>query len=227
MTTTSLHAQTDASRRIARADRRAARALVTAGAIAGPVFMLTAGVQTVTRDGFDLTRHPISMLALGSAGWVQIANFILAGALMLGLAAAVAGALRGGPSHRWAPWLLGVMGIGLVIGGVFTADPALGFPVGAPAGIPEPISFHAMVHAIAPPLAFTSLVVAMLVVAHRLSWEGRRGAAVWTRIAAIVCFVLSIPVGPGSSVRLFLALALGFGWITAYAVSLLHRPSVG
>ena len=224
--TTTTHTATDASRRIAHADDRATRVLVTAGAIAGPVFVLTAGVQTVSRDGFDLTRQPISMLSLGDAGWVQITNFILAGVLMLGFAVGAGRASRGGPSRRWAPWLFGVFGIGLIIGGAFTADPALGFPAGAPEGIPATMSVHAMVHAIAPPLAFTALVIAMLVVAHRLAWEGRRGAAVWTRVATVVCFALSIPVGPGFSVRLFLAIALGFGWITAYAVSLLRRPTI-
>ena len=223
--TTATEPTTDASGRIARADGRAARALVTAGAVAGPVFVLSAGVHAATRDGFDLTRQPLSLLSLGDAGWVQITNFILAGVLMLGFSVGVARALHGGPAHRWAPLLLGVFGFGLVIGGAFTADPALGFPAGAPEGIPETISFHAMVHAVAPPLSFTALVIAMFVVAHRFSWEGRRSAATWTRIAAITCFVLSIPVGPGFSVRLFLAIALGFGWVTAYAISLLHRPS--
>jgi len=224
--TTTTHTATDATHRIAHADDRAARTLVTGGAIAGPVFVLTAGVQSVSRDGFDLTRQPISLLSLGDAGWVQITNFILAGVLMLGFAVGAARALRGGPSRRWAPWLFGVFGTGLVIGGAFTADPALGFPVGAPEGIPETMSFHALVHAVAPPLAFTSLVIGMFVVAHRLAWEGRRRAAVWTRVAAVVCFALSVPVGPGFSVRLFLAVALGFAWITAYAVSLLRRPSI-
>ena len=222
--TTTTHTATDASRRTAHADDRATRALVTAGAIAGPVFVLTASVQSVSRDGFDLTRQPISLLSLGDAGWVQITNFILAGLLMLGFAVGAARALRGGPSRRWAPWLFGVFGIGLIIGGAFTADPALGFPAGAPEGIPDTMSLHAMGHAIAPPLAFTARVIGMFVIAHRLAWEGRRGAAVWTRVAAIACVALSVPVGPGFSVRLFLAVALGFGWITAYAVSLLRRP---
>src|SRR5688572_7967802 len=99
--TTTTHTATDASRRIAHADDRATRVLVTAGAIAGPVFVLTAGVQTVSRDGFDLTRQPISMLSLGDAGWVQITNFILAGVVMLGFAVGAGRALRGGPSRRW------------------------------------------------------------------------------------------------------------------------------
>ena len=41
------------------------RTLLGAGVIAGPLFVCTAAVQVLTRDGFDLRRHPLSMLALG------------------------------------------------------------------------------------------------------------------------------------------------------------------
>lgn len=38
---------------------------------------------------------------------------------------------------------------------------------------------------------------------------------------AVACLLLGIPFGPGFSWRLFLGVALGFAWITAYAVFLL------
>ena len=46
-----------------------------------------------------------------------------------------------------------------------------------------------------------------------------RRAAVLTRIVAVACFVLSVPFGPGASVRLFVAVALAFAWISAYAAT--------
>ena len=42
---------------------------------------------TATRDGFDLARHPLSLLSLGDLGWIQIANFVLSGLLFLACAA--------------------------------------------------------------------------------------------------------------------------------------------
>src|SRR5215204_2504558 len=48
----------------------------------------------------------------------------------------------GGPVHRWAPRLLFVYGVGLVIGGLFVPDPALGYPVGTPDEVPDSISWH-------------------------------------------------------------------------------------
>jgi len=38
------------------------------GIVAGPVFLATALTQAYTRDGFDLARHPISLLSLGDLG---------------------------------------------------------------------------------------------------------------------------------------------------------------
>ena len=190
------------------------RTLLGAGVIAGPLFVCTAAIQVLTRDGFDLRRHPLSMLALGEHGWIQVINFILAGVLSLIFAVGVARRLPDGPGSTWAPRLFALYGAGLVIGGIFKADPALGFPIGAPEGYPEHLSVHGTIHAFAPPLAFLSII------ARRLSAEGMRRAAVFPRILAVACFVLSVPVGPGASVRLFVAVALAFGWMTAYAVYL-------
>ncbi|WP_448006567.1 DUF998 domain-containing protein [Agromyces bauzanensis] len=211
-------------------DRRAAhaadpltRSLVMAGAVAGPLFVVVAAVQFVTREGFDLARHPLSLLSLGDSGWVQITNFIVAGVLMLAFAVGTGRSLGSGPGHRWAPILFGVFAAGLILGGAFTADPALGFPAGAPAGYPTEWTFHGTVHAVAPPLAFLAFVAATFVVAKRLSWEGHRTAAAWTRVVGIACLVLTLPFELWMSVRLFVGIALAFAWITACAISLL-RP---
>ena len=61
--------------------------LLTAGLAAGPVLGLSWLVQGLVRDGYDFTRHPMSLLALGEGGWVQIASFCATGGLMLACAA--------------------------------------------------------------------------------------------------------------------------------------------
>jgi hypothetical protein len=211
-------------RRPAHAGDPVTRALVAAGLLAGPLFVAVATAQVLARDGFDLSRHPLSLLSLGDLGWIQIANFVAAGLLMLGFAVGTRRSLGDGPGRRWAPLLFAVFGVGLVIGGAFTADPALGFPPGTPDGYPTGLTPHGVVHAFAPPLAFLALVAATFVVARRLRWEGQRAAAVWSRVAGVTCLLLSQPIGPALSVRLFLGVALGFGWITAYGWSLLRGP---
>ena len=207
--------------------RSATRLLLGAGIVAGPLFVITAGVQAATREGFDLSHQPLSLLSLGDLGWIQITNFILAGLLSLAFAVGVGRALVSGPGSRWAPRLLAVFGFGLIIGGVFVPDAALGYPIGTPDGYPSALSWHGMLHAVAPPLAFLALVAACLVVARRFSSEGRRGATVGTRIVAIACLLLSVPFGPGFSWRLFLAVALGFAWIAAFAGYLLTTTDEG
>jgi hypothetical protein len=66
---------------------RRTRALLACGVVAGPLFLVVALLQALTRDGFDLGRHPLSLLSLGELGWIQIANFVVAG--LLSVASAV------------------------------------------------------------------------------------------------------------------------------------------
>jgi len=198
------------------------RLLLGAGVVAGPIFVVIAGVQALTRTGFSLSHQPLSMLSLGDLGWIQISNFLLAGLLSLAFAVGVNHRLTAGPGHTWAPALLAVFGVGLLIGGAFVPDAALAYPPGTPDDYPTSLSTHGLMHAIAPPLAFVALVAACFVVAHRFAGQDRRAAAVTTRVVAVACLLLGIPVGPGFSWRLFLGVALGFAWITSYAVFLLR-----
>jgi Protein of unknown function (DUF998) len=150
-------------------------ALLTAGVLAGPVFVLTVLAQALTRDGFDPRRHPLSLLALGDHGWIQITNFVACGVLAFASAFGLRRALRGSRAGTWGPILIGTYGVGLVWGGVFSADPAYGFPVGTPDGAPEQLSWHGALHGIAPALAAIALVAAAFVFARRFAAEGRRG----------------------------------------------------
>ncbi len=59
------------------------RTLLTAGAVAGPLYVVCWLSQALTREAFDPTRHPASLLANGDLGWIQTANFIVAGLLSL------------------------------------------------------------------------------------------------------------------------------------------------
>src|SRR5829696_9687040 len=110
-----------------RTDATTTRAMLAAGVLAGPLFVATVTLQIFTRDGFDLRRHPISLLSVGEHGWLQVANFIVAGALSIIFSLGVARVLTDGPGSRWGPRFFALFGVGLVIGGIFRADPALGF----------------------------------------------------------------------------------------------------
>jgi hypothetical protein len=203
------------------------RILLTFGLVAGPLFTLVALAQVLTRDGFDLSRHPLSLLSLGDLGWIQIINFVVSGLLAVGFAVGVRRALGRGRGAIWGPRLLALYGVGLVAGGVFIADPALGFPPGTPDGIPDQFSWHAILHAIAPPLAFLALVVACFVFVRRFAGLGQRGWAAYTTATGVVCLALGAwPGQNGMSVRLACAQVIAWAWVFVLAAWLLSDPGV-
>jgi len=87
------------------------RNLLFCGIVAGPLFIGASLAQAFTRTGFDLARHPISLLGLGSLGWIQIANFVVCGVLYVLGAVGLRAALRPGRSQRWGPLFIGITGV--------------------------------------------------------------------------------------------------------------------
>ena len=81
-------------------DRGAAvtRSLLRYGVLAGPFYLAAGLTQALLRDGFDFARHPLSVLANGPGGWVQTANFVFTGLMVL--AAAVGFRRAIGPKSR-------------------------------------------------------------------------------------------------------------------------------
>jgi Protein of unknown function (DUF998) len=51
--------------------------------ISGPLFVATFLVEGAARANYDALRHPVSSLELGPSGWMQSANFLVAGLLTL------------------------------------------------------------------------------------------------------------------------------------------------
>src|ERR1700730_17789657 len=149
------------------ATARLTSALLTCGVVAGPLFVIVVILEVLTRPGFDLGRHPISLLSLGDFGWIQIANFIGSGLLMVAFAIGLRRVLRGSQGGTWGPLLIAGFGIGLIVAGVFVPDPAWGFPPGTPSGIPGQISWHASMHGVGFMLCFGAVCLACLVFARR------------------------------------------------------------
>ena len=85
--------------------------LLTAGIVAGPLFVVVWALQAFTRDGFDPGRHPLSLLSLGDLGWIQIANFVVTGALFVTCAVGLRRVLHPGPAGNWGPRLVGAVGL--------------------------------------------------------------------------------------------------------------------
>lgn len=165
--------------------------LLTAGIIAGPFFILSSVVHGLLRDGFDMIRHPASLLSLGEWGWVQIATFVITGILYIALGVGLRSILKTGIGSRIVSPLVIVLGLAMIAGGVFTADPGLGFPPGTAAGVPATMSWHAMLHGFAPIFGFLALVIALIILGRRFGKEGEKTWMWVTVIVAITTFVLS------------------------------------
>jgi hypothetical protein len=177
----------------------------------------------LTRSGFDIRRHAISTLSLGDLGWIQIANFAATGLLVLACAVGMRRSLRGGRAGTWAPILVGVYGVCLLVGALFRPDPGLGFPPGAPDSMPTTMSPHAAVHMFGFAGAFGAIVAACLVLRRRFVQLGQTG---WARYSVVTAVVTPVLVVAGSSTRVWVGVifaiagALAFGWVSAVAVRL-------
>ncbi|HET9521536.1 MAG TPA: DUF998 domain-containing protein [Candidatus Limnocylindrales bacterium] len=201
--------------------RRATRELLVTGLIAGPLWVGVAALQALLRPGFDLGRHALSALSVGDAGWVQIGNFVVGGLLTIAFAVGVRAALRGGRAGTWGPRLIGAFGVGLIVAGIFPPDPALGFPPGAPAGMPAAYSSSAIAHSIGFIGAFSSLVAATLVFSRRFAAIGERGWVAYSLASGLGALVLSgWPSTDGASVRYAIAAVIAWAWVTLLAVRL-------
>jgi hypothetical membrane protein len=202
---------------------RITRTLLAGGVAAGPFFYLMVGAQMVARPGFDARRHPLSLLSLGDWGCIQIATFVLTGALAIASALGVRRALAGGRAGTGGPLLLGLWGVGLIAAGAFPPDPALGFPPGTPPGVPAHMSWHSTLHGVAFFTAFSSLVATCVVFARRFAGLGRRAWSAYcvaTAVATPVIVAVGVahPEAPG--VPFAVAGIVGFGWVSLLAVQL-------
>lgn len=190
------------------------RTLLIAGALAGPIYIVVGAAQALTREGFDPTRHALSQLSNGALGWIQIANFVIAGLLVISGALGVRAALRDSSGGRWGPILLMIYGIGLLGAGAFAADPGRGFPPGvsAPAGI----SRTGILHFAFGGIGFYALVGACLVFTFRFKRRGEWRWAVFSLATGFGFLASFIAISSGSTSALVLLafyVAVVWAWI--------------
>lgn len=199
----------------------ATRRLLVCGLLAGPLFVSVTAIEVLTRTGFDLRRNGISQLSLGDPGWIQVANFIVAGLLSIAFAVGVRRVLAPGFGMTWAPALIVGYGIGLVVTGVFVVDPGVGFPPGTEEGLPAELSWHGAVHALAPPLAFVLLVGVCGVFAVRSSLRRQWALSAYSGGTGVVAVMLIFWPAGGGSVRSAVAVVLTSAWMTVVAAALI------
>lgn len=160
----------------------------------------------------------------GDLGWIQIANFVITGALTIAGAIGIRRALRGSLGGTWGPLLIGLYGLGLIGAGIFVADPMNGFPPGTPAG-PSAISWHGILHLVSGAIGFLGLIAACFVFARRFAALGQSGWAAYSVATGVIFFTAFFGIATGSqqggttlvvvTVAFTIAVVLAWAWLTA------------
>jgi hypothetical membrane protein len=161
-----------------------------AGTLLFPITYLIVGA---VRPGYDPWQQAISTLSLGPGGWLQRANFVMCGVSVIWLALVFRKILRGGPCATWYPRVRAIEGIGLVMIGFFSTDPAPGYPPGT---LRTFTTVQGAIH-----LAFTILVVNMmalgLFVISRRFWKDPNfpGWAAFSIVSGLLTFAFMTAFG--------------------------------
>lgn len=204
-------------------DRGAAvtRSLLGYGVLVGPFYLALGLIQALVRDGFDLGRHALSLLANGPGGWIQTANFVLSGLMVI--AAAVGFRRVLGPKTRAVTWFVSGFGASMLVAAAFPADPVDGFPVGTPLGYPTSISTSGMIHFIAGTLGFTSLAIACFFAAFSMSRRNAKGLARFSFLCGVVVllgFFGGAALGSAGILGIWISVIVEFAWLAVMSLHL-------
>ena len=144
---------------------------------------------------------------------MQIANFIVTGILLMAAGVGLRRSTERTAGATWTALLVALMGVGLVIAGVFVTDAGAGFPAGAPAGMPQP-NWHGAVHEVGFVLTQLAFVVLGVLLAVRFARARRHGWMI-ASILALVGAVAVAAVGPADTmaIRLVASSAIELGFV--------------
>jgi hypothetical protein len=190
------------------------------GVVAGPLYLTVGLAQALLREGFDLARHPLSVLANGPGGWVQTANFVVTGLMVLAAASGFARAL--GPTSRAATWFLAGYGLAMIAGAIFPADPVDGFPPGTPEGMPTSISTIGLMHFAAGGLGFLCLSLSGFAAAWTMRRRGASSLALLSLLSglAVVLGFFGGIASPVGILGIWIAVVVGWIWLAVMSLGL-------
>jgi Protein of unknown function (DUF998) len=207
------------------------RGLLWCGVAAGPLFLLTALAEGATRADYHPLRHPVSSLALGPDGWMQVANFLVTGALYLSYAVGLWRAPMTVVGTRIGTILIGAAAVGLLGAAAFVTDPVSGYPPGTPNAAGDYTTSGALHDLLSTP-TFFGLPAAGFVFDHWFRRSGNRRWAIYSIGSAVMMLIFfglasaafnQVPVLVSFG-GLFqrAAVTTGFAWLTGLAIRTLR-----
>lgn len=212
------------------------KVLLFCGAIAGPFFTILWFVQGLTRADYEPMRYPISSLSIGEFGWIQVANFVVTGLLILAFSVELRRAIRSSDSF-WGPVLVGLVGTGLIGAGIFVTDPLNGYPPGTPV-IPTERTAHGILHDLFGIPFFLGVPIACFVFARFFMRQAEQNWAWYSRLSGTGMFAVFftarlgfrlLPTYPELAANFGLlqriTVTIGFTWLSLLAVYMLSVQS--
>lgn len=200
------------------------RLLLTAGILAGPIYILVGVIEILTRPGFDMTRHDLSLMSNGDWGWVHIAMLIVTGLMTIAGALGLRNTVKGQKGGTWGPLMLGLYGLGLVGAGIFSADPANSFPIGTPEGMAE-VTTNGLLHFVSGAIGFIGLIAACFILAKYFKAKNEQSWAIYSRATGVLFGAAFIGIAIGSNgsgaalttvvLAFTVAVVAGWAWISA------------
>lgn len=196
------------------------RTLLGCGALAGPLFVGAFVLGGRAQPSYDPRREAISDLARSDLAWLQTANFLASGTLLLAGAVGARRALRPGVAGSALPAIVAAVGAGIVGAGVFPTD--------TPEEIAEAgLSPRGALHMASAVPVFVGMPLAAVVGARRLAADGLRGWAALSVAAGVTSIATAAATGSGMSAGSPLAaragtfqriaVVTGLGWISLFA----------
>jgi hypothetical protein len=202
------------------------RAGVLAGLLAGPIFLVSVGLNTWASIGYlhqlgwefvggEQVPWP-SSLARGPYGWAQVATFLITGLLIVSLAVAMRDQLPRRWASSFAVVLLALLGVALILAAFRIDVPML--TGGSPA------TWHGWMHAIAFLLIIATGVLAPVSMALAVRGDPSWRPIAVVSIAASALFIVFL-ILPWGNATFLLAIVTLFGWIAALAARLATHHS--
>lgn len=211
-------------------DRTAAvtRSLLGWGVVAGPFYLAVGLVLALTRPGFDLSRHALSMLMLGEYGWLQAVNLVLSGLMTIAAAAGFLRAIRNGRGLAIGT-LTATYGVCLLLSAIFRPDPVAGFPPGTPGGTD---STSGILHLLFGAIGFLALTAAAFAHGAWCRSRGESGRATLSFVLGAVLllgFAGGVALGANGVGLIWLAVVAGWAWLavaSAHVYTLVPHPDL-
>lgn len=205
-------------------------ALLKCGVAAGPLYIFIGLIEVLTRPGFDIRKHSLSLMSIGPMGWIHILLFIITGLLVILGAVGIRRAIKGQRAGTWGPLMIGLYGVGLIAAGLFVPDPMKGFPPGMPGGT---ISTSGIMHLVSGMVGFTGLIAACFVFARRFKGLKQKSMMILSLKTGIIFFISFFGIAVFSqqddsvvtvvNLVFSFAVVLSWIWLSTICSRLLHK----